>query len=577
MYMKHILITLLAMLLSFTALAQLEVKKGSFNEVTGFVNIDLDRQNDINDNPYAVIKVKTENINDEQRHKLLFKSDPQTTIECVFKVGEVWVYISYHAAYIKISGPDMGSTVFYLPYDMQGKKGYEMTLIYKEKKQYEGWGMLTINTKPENDAEIYLNGKLIQQKTPYYNSKMPAGKYDIKVSKFGYYPSTRTIELNAGDNIVAEFEMSVRAIIHVKADNDTEVYIDGVFMKKGDWRDVLDSGNHEIIGKKPNHRDAVCSIFVEDGKNQTIELKPEQIYGILQISSQPSEATVYIDDKPCGKTPLALNDALIGEHDLWIVKEGYKPLRKKYELQENGVLTFNETLINYQNNIKGMFSVSDTVAVYFSKGNLQYKASTKTWRFAECQWDVIGRDNKNISSTYDGWVDLYPYDNIDYGTIINGNDKAWRMLTGEEWNYVIQIRNTTSGILYAKATVNDVEGLILLPDDWDSLIYTLNHPNSQWTKFTENIISESDWIRKFEANGAIFLPAAGKLTPTTRNGIIVSYNTEEVYEEGNYWSSTTSTDPEFANNLWFTKDHYVKIGSKFKKLGSSLRLVCPAE
>ena len=37
-----------------------------------------------------------------------------------------------------------------------------------------------------------------------------------------------------------------------------------------------------------------------------------------------------------------------------------------------------------------MFSVSSTKQVHFSQGNLQYQASTNTWRFAEMQWDFVG-------------------------------------------------------------------------------------------------------------------------------------------------------------------------------------------
>lgn len=40
--------------------------------------------------------------------------------------------------------------------------------------------------------------------------------------------------------------------------------------------------------------------------------------------------------------------------------------------------------------INGLFSVSATQQVYFSQGNLQYQASTNTWRFAENQWDYVG-------------------------------------------------------------------------------------------------------------------------------------------------------------------------------------------
>ena len=74
--------------------------------------------------------------------------------------------------------------------------------------------------------------------------------------------------------------------------------------------------------------------------------------------------------------------------------------------------------------IPALFSVSETQQVFFSKGNLQYQASTGTWRFAEHQWDYVGGtyygeeygnvyengvkcDNSLISQTYSGWIDLF--------------------------------------------------------------------------------------------------------------------------------------------------------------------------
>ena len=46
--------------------------------------------------------------------------------------------------------------------------------------------------------------------------------------------------------------------------------------------------------------------------------------------------------------------------------------------------------------LPGFFSVSETKKIRFSKGNLQYQASTDTWRFAENQWDFEGLKNENI-------------------------------------------------------------------------------------------------------------------------------------------------------------------------------------
>lgn len=74
--------------------------------------------------------------------------------------------------------------------------------------------------------------------------------------------------------------------------------------------------------------------------------------------------------------------------------------------------------------IPALFSISETQQVFFSKGNLQYQASTGTWRFAEHQWDYVGGtqngqeygtvyengvkcDNSLISPAYNGWIDLF--------------------------------------------------------------------------------------------------------------------------------------------------------------------------
>ena len=127
--MKKLTAIILLLLFSLDAMAQLEVKPDSFKEVAGFVNINLDIQEDDNNVPYAVVKVKTENINDKQRRELLFQGDAATFIVCEYKVGEVWVYLTYKATYLKISHPDLSSTEFWFPYDMEPKKGYELTLV----------------------------------------------------------------------------------------------------------------------------------------------------------------------------------------------------------------------------------------------------------------------------------------------------------------------------------------------------------------------------------------------------------------------------------------------------------------
>lgn len=83
------------------------------------------------------------------------------------------------------------------------------------------------------------------------------------------------------------------------------------------------------------------------------------------------------------------------------------------------VNTFGITKVTAQNNvptgaINGLFSVGESSQVYFSRGNLQYQASTNTWRFAENQWDIIAEDNALITQTFDRWIDLFSWGTSGY-------------------------------------------------------------------------------------------------------------------------------------------------------------------
>ncbi len=69
--------------------------------------------------------------------------------------------------------------------------------------------------------------------------------------------------------------------------------------------------------------------------------------------------------------------------------------------------------------LSGKFSVSNTKKVYFSPGNLQYQASTNTWRFAEHQWDYVGNAAGNTTTgddraTQSAWIDLFAWGTSGY-------------------------------------------------------------------------------------------------------------------------------------------------------------------
>lgn len=183
--------------------AQLEVKEGSFKEVVGFVNIDPDKQTDDNDQPYAVLKVRTENINAKQRRELDFKGDARTFYEVEYKDGEVWLYISYYATFLKISHPDLSSTEFYFPFDMKPKKGYEMTLVNLSKSNINEEIIMSRLDELENKTDEIVKSEPNEALDKGYNflllnvsfnnySQLAYGMTIGSVNRFGWFASVMT-------------------------------------------------------------------------------------------------------------------------------------------------------------------------------------------------------------------------------------------------------------------------------------------------------------------------------------------------------------------------------------------------
>ena len=330
--------------MSLSALAQLEVKDGSFKEVPGFVNINTEKMYDDNDKPYAVLKIKTENIDSKVRHELYFKGDAQTFFEVEYQDGEVWLYISYYATYIKISHEELSSTEFHFPFDMKPKCGYELTLVNISANTNSGIGTLTIISKPEIDATITINGKIISYKTPYTNDMIPSGRYEITLSKERYKTVTKSVSIKDGDDTTVEIDMPIDvAKITLTADNNTEIYIDSVFKTQGTWTGELYSGTHQIVYRKQYHHDASQTIQVEAGKSKKYELKPTPINGTISIDTEPSGATVYVDNKNVGTTPLEAT-YIIGKHNVKVDKNGFGSVSWDVVIKENDTLYYKKVL-----------------------------------------------------------------------------------------------------------------------------------------------------------------------------------------------------------------------------------------
>ena len=311
-----------------------------------------------------------------------------------------------------------------------------------------------------------------------------------------------------------------------------------------------------ISGKAEIYSDDVVFLDSDNDKYATINitgtLEGENRVAVIKPSvftdNIPLLTTSVVDYLPTEKFAIAVSEGNFGD----ITSEG--TLKIDFTKGRGTMKSLN-----------GEFSVSSSKKVQFSSGNLLYHtAQPKRWEFAAHQYDELDYDNITYSvygASFNSPIDLFCYGTSGYNGIeptrnIASNDvyysgnltedgedydwgvritkdykttEQWRTLTQTEWNYLLK-RRTNASQLYGLGRVNNIIGLILLPDDWSSdgmpaftsgnLDYDINNQfdSDQWTLMEEN--------------GAVFLPATGY-----RYGSNMDMYVDKSYQ-GYYWSAT---------------------------------------
>lgn len=318
-------------------------------------------------------------------------------------------------------------------------------------------------------------------------------------------------------------------------------------------------------------------------------------YGLVYVA----DATPTIDD---GKVVVHNSSDLAISQDEFIGNIGIQAVETSYNVRAycmiGGDVYYSEDVQTVNGGaIPHKFKISGSQYVYFSQGNLwsEIKELGGTYptecHFEQKQYEYTNKfDNFNhvsclfwcnwaAGASYTSLVnDLFlPYSTDLHFTnrpdfTINGDPVGtWRLLTGDEWKFLIDNHDCAVG------KANGIPGLIILcdnfkyPEDFDITqhlnLWDHNSSLPLWYELTQNNYDATDWA-KMEANGALFLPAVGR-----RSSVGVNY----LGLEGIYWSSSLKETGGDVYGLSFTFiEEYNVLSSKYempRARASSIRLV----
>ena len=181
--------------------------------------------------------------------------------------------------------------------------------------------------------------------------------------------------------------------------------------------------------------------------------------------------------------------------------------------------------------------------------------------------------------------DLYEWDWYAEKSTWEEKESPWHPFSKAEITYILKERPDAEK-LHLLASIEGINGLVILPDKWDitdihddkdipdSLKIT---PTTGVMKYSANVFSDAQW-GAMQCYGAIFLPAAGCAKIETIKYKNTRYKTRKEiknrYEnqKGYYWTSTPLKDETKACCLVFSEDH-IDIMQLDKSYHCSIRMI----
>lgn len=196
----------------------------------------------------------------------------------------------------------------------------------------QNMGGLLVNSLPQ-EAEIYLNHQNSGELTPHVFN-LPEGSYVVSVAKSGYSASPESMVAQVIKDLLIGVDFILtenRGSIFVNSTpSGGSIILDHAFAGKTTPDTLFDinAGDHIVSVAKPGYRPSPESLLVTVFKNQTTSadfILLDTLYGSLSVSSNPSGATIVINNQATYITTpyLFLNNFPIGPHIVSVFKQGY--------------------------------------------------------------------------------------------------------------------------------------------------------------------------------------------------------------------------------------------------------------
>jgi len=214
-------------------------------------------------------------------------------------------------------------------------------------------GSLRVATTPAG-ATVQMDGDGVGT-TPLTVEQVAAGEHRLVVSLEGYKTVQRTVDVRRqrGADVELQLEKDFRRIQITSTPDGARAYLDGDEIGTTPLTvDAAQTGSHELRLSLAGHAPVKESIKVDpEETEQVLRFRLRALAGNINVQTTPPGATVTLDGQEKGKTPVALTNLAIGQHELIISLDGFLPVQRTVTVQDQQTATVQEDLAKAEGKI----------------------------------------------------------------------------------------------------------------------------------------------------------------------------------------------------------------------------------
>ena len=233
---------------------------------------------------------------------------------------------------------------------LHGTQKRERTYVIEPGKEVEitmdfgGSGHIMVSSQP-GSAAIYLDGVMLEAKTPYLIKDTSAGEHSLRVSMDGFAESTQKVAVKADDVTVVtvRLELMTYTVKISSVPSGAQVRWDEI--AKGTTPLVIDgvtAGKHKVLLTKENYEEQTDTVDVRNSSLERSYPLREQT-GTVVITTDPPSVEVFVDGKYEGLTPFRRRYPL-KHYALRLRKDGFVEKNLTFDIMHDKETAVNQSL-----------------------------------------------------------------------------------------------------------------------------------------------------------------------------------------------------------------------------------------